>query len=183
LPIGLLPEIEATLTNIDGREQSVPAGAKLPGDARAGWRVLRALGEILGVAGFDFVDIAGLRAGITTRDVAGGNGLSPRAIAQDGLVRIETTAIYRADAVLRRAAPLNAHPLNRGACIVLHPEDALARGLSDGFVAKVDDGRGVASLPVSVSTRVPRGAIWIEAGHAATAPIAGGGARLTVNKA
>jgi len=62
LPIGLLPEIDATLVNLDGKAQTCSAGATLPGDARAGWRVLRALGGALGVPGFDFTDIAELRA-------------------------------------------------------------------------------------------------------------------------
>ena len=39
LPIGLLPEVEATLTNVDGTDQSTQAGGKLPGEARAGWRM------------------------------------------------------------------------------------------------------------------------------------------------
>src|SRR3546814_2759928 len=51
LPIGALPEIDATLTNLDGRDQVAVAGGKLPGEARAGWRVLRALGEGLGIDG------------------------------------------------------------------------------------------------------------------------------------
>ena len=191
LPIGLLPEIEATLTNVDGREQSVFSGAKLPGETRPGWRVLRALGESLGLSGFDFIDIAGLHATMQRHERATGSGLSKREFSGEGpstdigkgLIRIETTAIYRADAVLRRAAPLNAHPLNRGACVVLHPEDALARGLSEGAVAKIDDGRGSAALPVRISAGVAKGAAWIESGYAATAPLAGSGARLTVNKA
>ena len=62
LPIGLLPEIDATLVNLDGRVQTCSAGATMPGDARAGWRVLRALGGALQVPGFDFVDVAQLRA-------------------------------------------------------------------------------------------------------------------------
>src|SRR5690606_7666291 len=41
LPIGLLPEIEATLTNLNGVEQSAHAAGRLPGQAREGWRVLR----------------------------------------------------------------------------------------------------------------------------------------------
>jgi len=191
LPIGLLPEIEATLTNVDGREQSVFSGAKLPAETRPGWRVLRALGESLGLSGFDFIDIAGLHATMQRQERATGSGLSEREFSGEGpskeigkgLIRIETTAIYRADAVLRRAAPLNAHPLNRGACVVLHPEDALARGLSEGAVAKIDDGRGSAALPVRISAGVAKGAAWIESGYAATAPLAGAGARLTVNKA
>jgi NADH-quinone oxidoreductase subunit G len=48
LPIGLLPEIDATLTNLDGHDQFGVAGGKLPGEARPGWRVLRALGGELG---------------------------------------------------------------------------------------------------------------------------------------
>ena len=66
LPIGLLPEIEATLSNLDGVAQSTSVGGKLPGDARPGWRVLRALAEKLGLAGFDFTDLAGLRAQMKT---------------------------------------------------------------------------------------------------------------------
>ncbi len=62
LPIGALPEIDATLTNLDGRDQRAIAGGKLPGDARPGWRVLRALGGELDATGFDFTDLAGLRA-------------------------------------------------------------------------------------------------------------------------
>ncbi|MDG6349189.1 NADH-quinone oxidoreductase subunit NuoG, partial [Luteimonas sp. 8-5] len=34
LPIGALPEIDATLTNLDGRDQQAVAGGKLPGEAR-----------------------------------------------------------------------------------------------------------------------------------------------------
>src|SRR3546814_20325664 len=86
LPIGALPEIDATLTNLDGRDQVAVAGGKLPGEARAGWRVLRALGEGLGIDGFDFTDPAGLRARLApgtvavsrpTAPTAPGEGLAP----------------------------------------------------------------------------------------------------------
>jgi NADH-quinone oxidoreductase subunit G len=72
LPIGALPEIEATLTNLEGREQRAVAGGKLPGDARPGWRVLRALGGALGVPGFEFTDMAGLRASMTPSAASAG---------------------------------------------------------------------------------------------------------------
>ncbi|MFY2765166.1 NADH-quinone oxidoreductase subunit NuoG [Arenimonas sp. MALMAid1274] len=171
LPIGLLPEIEATLTNLDGTDQATQAGGKLPGEARAGWRVLRALGGQLELAGFDFTDLHGLRAGLAPSAPKAGTGLAEVAKADPGLERIASTPIYRGDAVLRRAAALNAHPLTLGARVVVHPEEALARGLSDGGIAKVGDGVGSAALPVSVSPRVPRGAVWIENGYEATAPM------------
>ena len=63
LPIAALPEIEATLTNLDGFDQRTAAAGKPPGEARPGWRVLRALADALVLPGFEFTDIAGLRAG------------------------------------------------------------------------------------------------------------------------
>ena len=172
LPIGLLPEMEASLVNVDGREQSTQAGGKLPGEARPGWRVLRALGGGLGAEGFDFTDLEGLRASLAPVVPGQGSGLAPASTSAPGLERITSTPIYRGDAVLRRAAALNTHPLTRGACIVLHPEDALARGLAAGAMAKVGDGIGSAALPVQVDVRVAKGAAWIESGYDATAPMA-----------
>ena len=96
-----------------------------------------------------------------------------------GIAWSDSTPIYRGDAVLRRSAALNAHPLTAGARLVLHPEDALARGLSEGAMAKLGDGHGNAVLPVAISARVAKGAAWIENSYEATAPIAPS-ARLAV---
>ena len=171
LPIGLLPEIEATLTNLDGTAQTTSAGSKLPGEARPGWRVLRALAEKLALTGFDFTDLNGLRSRLTAKPAAMDNGLASAHSAGVGLERIVTTPIYRGDAVLRRAAALNAHPLTHGARAVLNAEDARVLGLSDGMMAKIGDGVGTAMLPAHVSPRVPKGAIWIESDYEATAPL------------
>ncbi|HRO86783.1 MAG TPA: NADH-quinone oxidoreductase subunit NuoG [Chiayiivirga sp.] len=184
LPIGLAPEIEASFTNADGLVQTTVAAAKLPGEAQAGWRALRALGERMGVAGFDFIELAQWRERMTPGAAASGSALAPRAaVSAQGLECIATRAIYGTDAVLRRAAPLQAHPLARGARLILNPEDAAALGLEADAMARIDDGRGKAALPVEISVRVPRGAAWIEKGYAATAPIAGTGASLTVTRA
>jgi NADH-quinone oxidoreductase subunit G len=171
LPIGLLPEIEATLTNLDGTEQTSAAGGKLPGQARPGWRILRALLETLALPGFDFTDIAGLRSMAKQVGSVSGTGLAEKRPASAGLERIVTTPIYRADAVLRRAAALNAHPLTTGPQVILHPDDARALGLAEGAMAKVSDGTGTAALPVVISARVASGSAWIESGYEATAPM------------
>jgi NADH-quinone oxidoreductase subunit G len=213
LPIGTLPEIDATLVNLDGRDQRAVAGGKLPGDARPGWRVLRALGGELGAAGFDFTDLVGLRAELAqpaapdaasapapaasrawfqedevetvqaaamfpganagTGSAAGGAGA--------GLELVLSQAIYRTDAVVRRAAALQAHPLTLGPRVMIHPRDAQGAGIEAGVVAKVSNGVGTASLPVEVSDRVAPGCVWIESGYGATAPLAS--ARVEVRRA
>ena len=211
LPIALLPEMDATLVNVDGVAQSVAAAAKPPGDALPGWRVLRALGSALALDGFGFTEIVELRAqmGETAQrsvgepppvrplgrladgfasDLSAALRAAPMAPAPETtqagsapkrLLRVATVAIYSADAVLRRSAALQAHPLARAAYVALHPDDAAALGLADGGQAEID---GVA-LPVEVSTRVPRGAAWIEAGLAASATLPAYGAVLDITKA
>ncbi|MFC5568621.1 NADH-quinone oxidoreductase subunit NuoG [Lysobacter yangpyeongensis] len=173
LPIGALPEIEATLTNLEGFEQGTVAGGKLPGDARAGWRVLRALGGELGLPGFDFTDLAGLRAGMHRQDARAVACPAPT-VSGDGLELAVSTAIYRCDAVVRRAANLQSHPLSVEPRAVMHPADAQALGLAEGVVGKFTAAAGTATLPVVVSDTVARGTIWIQSGHGATAPLGAG---------
>ena len=177
LPIGLLPEIDASLVNVDGQQQTVAAGAKPPGEARAGWKVLRALGGALQLPGFEFNDIAGLREGISERAVSAGDGLAVRASSGD-LTRLATWPIYRGDAVLRRAAALNAHPLNRPAAVRLHPDEAQRMGLTDAALVSVAD----TQLPVVLDAAVPQGAAWIEAAHDLTATLPPYGASLNLSR-
>ncbi|MGA6148965.1 molybdopterin-dependent oxidoreductase, partial [Stenotrophomonas sp. NPDC077461] len=177
LPIGALPEVDATLTNLDGREQTARAGGKLPGEAREGWRVLRALGGELSLAGFEFIDLAGLRASLAPVSVT----VAPSAaapVAVEGLEVASTAAIYRTDAVVRRAQALQSHPLNNAPRIVLNADDAARLQLVEGQMAKVGTDAGRATLPVVVDARVAAGSVWIESGHGATAPL--GAARVTV---
>ncbi|WP_305806064.1 NADH-quinone oxidoreductase subunit NuoG [Stenotrophomonas sp. YIM B06876] len=177
LPIGALPEIDATLTNLDGCEQLARAGGKLPGDAREGWRVLRALGGEMGLAGFEFTDLAGLRSSLApvTVNVAA-SAVTP--VAGEGLEVASTAAIYRTDAVVRRAQALQSHPLNNAPRIVIGAADAARLQLVEGQMAKVGTDAGKATLPVVVDARVATGTVWIESGHGATAPL--GAARVTV---
>ncbi|WP_408950084.1 NADH-quinone oxidoreductase subunit NuoG [Lysobacter sp. Hz 25] len=180
LPIGLLPEVDATLTNLDGIEQRAVSGGKLPGEARPGWRVLRALGGELAAKGFEFTDLDGLRAGLQGRDVKPAAGRAPTA-AGEGMEVAVSTAIYRSDATVRRAPALQSHPLNLEPRAVLHSSDAAALGFSDGTVGKFSAGAGTATLPVAISDKVAPGTVWIESGHGATAPL--GAARVNVVRA
>jgi NADH-quinone oxidoreductase subunit G len=181
LPLGLPFEIDGTYVNVDGFVQSVAAGASLPGDARPGWKVLRALGAALGVDGFDFVGLEAvhdrIRGRIEQPAPAAQGGVAERAQSAEGkLVRLATVGIYRTDAVVRRAKALQKHPLNRAAALRVCADDARRLGLLQGVKADVD---GV-QLPVVVDAAVPQGCAWIEAGHAATAALPPYGAALTI---
>nr|WP_275672410.1 NADH-quinone oxidoreductase subunit NuoG [Thermomonas alba] len=170
LPIGALPEIDATLTNLDGRDQQAMAAAKLPGQARPGWRVLRALGGALALPGFEFTDLDGLRAGLAPVAVQVAAGSAAPA-AGNGLQVAASQAIYRVDAVVRRSHALQAHPLNAGPHASLSPADAAAIGLVQGAMAKFSTAAGTATLQVRLDARVAPGCVWLESGYAAIAPL------------
>jgi NADH-quinone oxidoreductase subunit G len=178
LPIALLPENDGTLVNVDGLSQGVAAGSKAPGEARPGWKVLRALGGVLKLAGFEFDDLAGLREGISERGHQARTELASRPAA-DSLVRLATWPIYRTDAVVRRATALSAHPLNRAPAVRINAAEAQRLGLADGVAVRIAD----AVLPLTIDVSVPDGAAWIEAAHDDTVTLPPYGAALTLSKA
>ncbi len=190
LPVGLAPEINGTYVNVDGTAQTVAAGSKLPGEAREGWRVLRALGAQLGLEDFSFTDFGEVHAKVkpqlAEKPVTGKACEKQSRPHPDGnrapgsFVRVSTVPIYRADAVVRRAKSLQAHPLTGHAAVGLHPEDALALGLSADAQAKVSAGDAETTLPVIVTRAVPRGSAWIESTWSQTKALPPTGSIVTV---
>jgi NADH-quinone oxidoreductase subunit G len=118
LPISTFAETSGTYVNFEGLWQSV-AGAALPlGEARPGWKVLRVLGNLAGVADFDYQSSEEVREELRALcgDVAAtsyqgshepklGSANAPRSEA-----RVVDIPMYAIDAVLRRAPSLQRTP-------------------------------------------------------------------------
>jgi len=120
-----------------------------------------------------------LREGIVERPPAPREGLAARPHFDGDLARLATWPIYRADAVLRRAEALIAHPLNREPAVRVCAEEARLLGLADGTAVRVGD----AVLPLVIDASVPAGTAWIEAAHDLVATLPPYGAAITVSKA
>ena len=76
LPIAPFTETSGTYVNAEGRVQSFNGAVKPAGDTRPGWKVLRVLGNLLGVSGFGYESSEQVRAeALSVADgfVAGGN--------------------------------------------------------------------------------------------------------------
>ena len=54
LPVGAFSETSGTFVNTEGRAQSFAGACVPPGEARPGWKVLRVLGNVLALPGFDY---------------------------------------------------------------------------------------------------------------------------------
>jgi NADH-quinone oxidoreductase subunit G len=113
LPMGTFAESSGTYVNCEGRWQSQPGAAAPLGAARPGWKVLRVLGNLLGLEGCDYDSseqvLAEVRRACAALTPAGYSGthavaLDSRAGAGDG--GLIDVPMYQTDALVRRAPSL-----------------------------------------------------------------------------
>jgi NADH-quinone oxidoreductase subunit G len=167
LPIALIPENEGSYLNFEGLEQRLAAAVPPPGEARPAWRILRALGEALALPGFDFLDLAALQermqAALAAARPAPAATFAPARprLVEAALQRAATVPIYRSDAVVRRAEPLQATPLAQPPFVALHPSDALRLGLGGRSRARIRIGDASLPLPLRIDPAVAEGVAWI----------------------
>jgi NADH-quinone oxidoreductase subunit G len=123
LPIGTFAETSGTYVNMEGLWQSQAGAAQPVGEARPGWKVLRVLGNMLNLAGFEYqtsedvreelrktcgasatspvADIPVAAAGYKgSHKVANGSGSAP---SGEGVLDLP---MYQIDALVRRAPSL-----------------------------------------------------------------------------
>ena len=75
LPIGCFAESAGTFVNIEGRWQSWQGAAKLVGESRPGWKVLRVLANLLQVPNSDFNSAEEVHAALAA--IGGHHGIAP----------------------------------------------------------------------------------------------------------
>jgi NADH-quinone oxidoreductase subunit G len=126
LPIAPFTETPGTFVNAEGRIQSFHAVVKPLGDTRPAWKVLRVLGNMLGLSGFEFESaqdvLAELRgdAGADTTHVPSARlSNATGAVAQAAELPAGTpmpavAAIYQLDGIVRRAPSLQMTADGRG---------------------------------------------------------------------
>jgi NADH-quinone oxidoreductase subunit G len=115
LPIAPFTETPGTFVNAEGRVQSFHAVVKALGEARPGWKVLRVLGNMLGLPAFTWesaaeVLVAARGEADAAQPMVQGGKLSNRTAARADLSvqagTPVTAAIYQLDGYVRRATSL-----------------------------------------------------------------------------
>jgi NADH-quinone oxidoreductase subunit G len=107
LPIAPFTETSGTFVNAEGRAQSFHAVVKPLGEARPAWKVLRVLGNMLGVSGFDFDSSQEVLAATKLDNAKLSNGTTASTTASQSATSTPCTAsIYQLDGLVRRAPAL-----------------------------------------------------------------------------
>ncbi len=107
LPIGTFAETSGTYVNLAGTWQSFAGAATPMGESRPGWKVLRVLGNLLNLSGFEQQTSEDVREEMKTAAAPVGlatGGGEGRSTSAD--LKTLDTPIYQADALVRRAGAL-----------------------------------------------------------------------------
>jgi NADH-quinone oxidoreductase subunit G len=178
LPLAAFTETAGTFVNAEGRRQAFQGAVEPSGQARPGWKILRVLGNLLGLSGFDQMNIEDVRHEIDLGPAAPAvkpsawpksgkaNGLT---LAAGQVMRLAEVPVYAVDALTRRAVSLTQtadHP-RPGARLNAHQAQQL--GLAGGDAVRVVMREGEAQLDVLIDARVPDGCVLVYSGFPETA--------------
>lgn len=191
LPIAPFTETSGTFVNTEGNAQSFAGAVKPLGDARPGWKVLRVLGNLLELAGFDqdsseavSDEALGAKSGADRLNNHIEMALQNTLVGvTQGLQRIADVPIYTADALVRRAASLQKTRDAATPRVLMRGSEMQKLGLQSGDTAKVTQGQASVNLAVQADDTLPAGTARVAAGHPATAGLGAMFGTITVERA
>ncbi|MEA3244256.1 MAG: NADH-quinone oxidoreductase subunit NuoG [Pseudomonadota bacterium] len=167
LPMNCFPETSGTFVNCEGRWQSFAAVSRAPAGSRPGWKVLRVLGKLLELDGFNQTSSQQLRDSLShlIGDVTVNNTHCGEFVgyleSSGGLQRIDYLPMYGIDSMVRRATALQKTSDADVASVCLNSADASRLGLSDGDKAVVLQGDADADMDVVVNDSIAEGSVLI----------------------
>ena len=173
LPVAPYTETSGTFVNAEGRAQSFRGTVSPLGESRPAWKVLRVMGNLFDVPGFDDETSESVRDTVLAGNIV--DRLSNKVVAAPGLAtavpgleRVADLPIYRSDAIVRRAEPLQATPASQSPVLRAHPATLASLGLASGDSARVKSAAGEAILAVQADNGVVQGAVRVAVGFMQT---------------
>ncbi len=190
LPIVPLTETSGSLVNIEGRMQSFSAAVMPKGDSRPAWKVLRVLGNIFDLEGFEYLSSSDvsqeLQALISNLKPTskGVSTLSDDVAVVEGLQRVTECASYSGDAQLRRSPSLQ-QTSDALSCLAVQLSRATAEksGVLDCTRLLLKQGEVEIDIPMVINDRVADGALLVYSGLPQTSGLAADFSPITIKKA
>ncbi|CAN7256779.1 Nitrate reductase [compost metagenome] len=190
LPVTPFTETSGTFVNCEGKPQSFNGVVRALGESRPGWKVLRVLGNLLEVAGFDYETAESVRAEVLSAPVdaqldnATDAPIRVAAAAANGIERIADVPIYHADPIVRRAESLQLSAAARRAMQIALPADLFASlGIQSGDPVRVTQGQGSVVLPAVLEATLPANTVRVPAATPAAMSLGAMFGTVTVEKA
>ncbi|OQS39684.1 NADH-quinone oxidoreductase subunit G [Chromobacterium haemolyticum] len=179
LPIAPFSETAGSFVNMEGKLQPFNGVVRPLGEARPAWKVLRVLGNMLNLSGFEFNSAEEVRAELLAKgDIAArlNNALSQLNVAATtaaGLSRIGEVPLYQADAICRRAKSLQQTRDAAEPVASAHSGLLQKLGIAVDSTALLSQGSGQARVRIVADDSLPQDTVRIATAHAATLALGG----------
>ncbi|MFN9506439.1 MAG: NADH-quinone oxidoreductase subunit NuoG [Rubrivivax sp.] len=179
LPIAPFSETAGTFVNAEGRAQGFVGVVPPLGDTRPAWKVLRVLGNLLGLPGFGFESADAVRSEALGDEASLAGRLnnaaplpsSTGASSPAAVERLADVPIYATDALVRRAESLQQTADARPPVASL-PEGLWQQlGLADGDRVRIGQGQGHVVLKARLDATLAPNTVRVPAGHPDTASL------------
>lgn len=184
LPIAPYAETSGTYVNVDGIWQTFK-GALVPhGEARPAWKILRVLGNLLQVKGFDYESSEDVLKEVKMHvDMANEMKYTPfypesLPVPRERLVRVGEWPLYRGDMIVRHSTALQECATAETACIRIHPKTADDLKLEQ--TATVSQGDIEITLPLKRDERVAPDVVWVANAMSETVDLGQAFAAITI---
>lgn len=161
LPMGAFTETAGSFVNVYGYSQAWQGIATSKEEARPLWKILRVLGNLFSLPGFDYsnhADVAKeLRAHLVHMKTGKATIRIPRSFTPiSGLHRIGILPIYSTDMLTRASNPLQQTVLMKNAlCIGISPEHAEKLAITEGEMLIAVQGKQSLQLPAKIMNLAP----------------------------
>jgi NADH-quinone oxidoreductase subunit G len=172
LPLAAFAETSGTFIGLDGQWQSFTGGIVPQGESRPGWKILRVLGNLSGLQGFDYVASTDIRDEIADQQQTAEqteqaafipvepDGISERDDAQ--LELISDVAMYRTDSLLRRSEALQQTPENQQALLArIHPQTAEKFDVADTSQIQINQGECAVTVTIQVDENIAPDCLYL----------------------
>ncbi|MBU6193298.1 MAG: NADH-quinone oxidoreductase subunit NuoG [Burkholderiales bacterium] len=190
LPIAPFTETAGSFINAEARLQAFQGVVKPRGQTRPGWKVLRVLGNLLGLSGFDQETVEEVRSQalgdlstLASRLSNAASGLPQAVGSAPGLQRLSPVPIYSADPIVRRASSLQATADAKPPVAALPSDLWQSLGLSAGERVRVGQGGASVLLPARLDASLASGTVCVPTGHPDTAALGAMFGAISVEKA
>ncbi|CAM4408183.1 MAG: NADH-quinone oxidoreductase chain 3 [Legionellaceae bacterium] len=176
LPIAPFTETSGTYVNGEGKWQSFTGMVTPYQEVRPAWKVLRVLGNLLELTGFEYSSTEEIREEVkqlTHVMTVHTTSYLPLKITKKSLslTRITEWPIYRSDNLVRRALPLQLCAIAEIPAVYMHSSLAQHYQVSEGDKVLVKQHDTEVELPVIIDERVYPNTVLIPAGFMETAAL------------
>ncbi len=178
LPLSAFTETSGTYVNAEGFWQSFRGVTAPLGESRPGWKILRVMGNLFNLDGFEFNASDEVREEIRShcRNVQLNNALPAAAPVRidkpdGGLQRIGEVPIYAVDSLVRRASALQRTKDAVQDGVRINSDLAQRLGVTGAAKVKVTQDGGHAYLPLVIDDGIPDDCAWIASGLRASASL------------